>query len=319
MEKRKAATERALQSIASFAPVEDVGLAWLDHTAHVEDLRDIARHVPENGKLPALVEGVQRLPGPQEVIASLTNGEAPPPAFLASFGRGKRDGAEDFRRVNAASLRATVPLVPQLDGNYLQIHSSCRSRRPLLTDATLRIIPLDGRPHLRGPLRGWSGDARGHWESDTLVVETTNFNNRDAQLRRRRTPAEESGDRALRPAICRTSSSTRRRSWTPRRFRTGSCCRSRWARLDSRIYEDACHEHNYKPDERAVRRAQRKSGRRPQSRPIIAFFLFQLGQPIVIHALPALPALQPQYLRFCCRTMSNVAVSAMAITAITPA
>ncbi len=36
-----------------------------------------------------------------------------------------------------------------------------------------RIIPLDGRPH--HPLRQWRGTARGHWEGDTLVVETRNF------------------------------------------------------------------------------------------------------------------------------------------------
>ena len=39
-----------------------------------------------------------------------------------------------------------------------------------------RMIPLDGRPHV-GPLnRQWLGDARGRWEGDTLIVETTNFN-----------------------------------------------------------------------------------------------------------------------------------------------
>jgi hypothetical protein len=38
-----------------------------------------------------------------------------------------------------------------------------------------RIAPLDGRPHISPAIRQWMGDARGHWEGDTLVVETTNF------------------------------------------------------------------------------------------------------------------------------------------------
>src|SRR5206468_13043572 len=38
-----------------------------------------------------------------------------------------------------------------------------------------RIIPLDRRPHISDKLRQYMGDARGRWEGDTLVVETTNF------------------------------------------------------------------------------------------------------------------------------------------------
>ena len=43
----------------------------------------------------------------------------------------------------------------------------------------VRIIPLDGRPHLPQTVRRWTGSYRGHWEGETLVVETTNFNGKN--------------------------------------------------------------------------------------------------------------------------------------------
>jgi hypothetical protein len=42
----------------------------------------------------------------------------------------------------------------------------------------VRMIPLDGRPHLPSNVRLWLGDSRGHWEGDTLVVDTTNFSSK---------------------------------------------------------------------------------------------------------------------------------------------
>jgi hypothetical protein len=52
--------------------------------------------------------------------------------------------------------------------DYVAIHSE------MIHEA--RVIPLDGRPHLNAAVRSWTGDSRGHWDGDTLVVDTTNFN-----------------------------------------------------------------------------------------------------------------------------------------------
>jgi hypothetical protein len=41
-----------------------------------------------------------------------------------------------------------------------------------------RIIPLDGRPHLPSSVKLWNGDSRGRWEGNTLVIDTTNYNNK---------------------------------------------------------------------------------------------------------------------------------------------
>jgi hypothetical protein len=41
-----------------------------------------------------------------------------------------------------------------------------------------RVIPLDGGPHVDSRIRSWSGDSRGRWEGESLVVDTTNFNGR---------------------------------------------------------------------------------------------------------------------------------------------
>jgi hypothetical protein len=243
IEKRKGARENALRSIATFAPVEDVGVAWLDHTAHVEDLRTSLITYPENGKLPLLVEGVQRLPGPEAVIAALTDGESPPPAFLASFGRGKRDGPEDFPPSERCLVAAQVPLVPQLDGNYLQILQAA-DHVVLLTDATQRIVPLDGKPHLPGQLRSWSGDARGHWEGDTLVVETTNFNNRTRSFAGAGRPLK----KAVTERFVRRSAKVLEYEATivdPATFQDRIVLSFPMGQVDSRIYEEACHEHNY--------------------------------------------------------------------------
>ncbi len=42
----------------------------------------------------------------------------------------------------------------------------------------VRVVPLDGRAHVSSKIRSYMGDTRGHWDGNTLVVETTNLNGR---------------------------------------------------------------------------------------------------------------------------------------------
>ena len=73
-------------------------------------------------------------------------------------------------------FNAGPPLTP---GGYNQnmqvVHT--KDYVAMLTEMvhTVRVVPLDGRPRLSESIHQWSGDARGHWEADTLVIETGNF------------------------------------------------------------------------------------------------------------------------------------------------
>jgi hypothetical protein len=76
-----------------------------------------------------------------------------------------------------AFLTAGPPMLPySYNSNYqiLQTRDAFVVHAEMIHDT--RIIRLDGRPHLPAAIRSWLGDSVGRWAGDTLVVETTNFN-----------------------------------------------------------------------------------------------------------------------------------------------
>ena len=91
------------------------------------------------------------------------------------------EGPEDRSLSERCILWATAgpPMMPSFYNNNYQIVQApgyVTILVEMIHDA--RIIPLDNRPHVDGGVRQWMGDPRGHWEGNTLVVETTNFNDK---------------------------------------------------------------------------------------------------------------------------------------------
>jgi len=75
-----------------------------------------------------------------------------------------------------------IPMLPgAADNNLLQIVEG-PGYVVLLheIDHSTRVIPTDGRPHISQNIREYQGDSVGHWEGNTLVVDTTNFTDRTA-------------------------------------------------------------------------------------------------------------------------------------------
>jgi len=104
-----------------------------------------------------------------------------------------------------------------------------------------RVIPLDGRPHLDPAIRQWTGDPRGHWEGDTLVVETKNFSSKSRFLQSSENlhlleRFTRIGPQTLRWELTISDQTTWTKPWSVRIL---------LAKSEDDIFEYACHEGNY--------------------------------------------------------------------------
>jgi hypothetical protein len=151
--------------------------AGSDHAANVQTFHRVAYGSrvfgfsslvvdPPNGRTPPLTAD-----GRARVAAA---------AGIGSFGPGPFDTFEDFSlydRCIARGLSAGMSAV--LYGNGIVIAQSPDS--VTITYEMVhetRVIPLDGRPHLADGVMQYNGNARGHWDGDTLVIETHGFTNK---------------------------------------------------------------------------------------------------------------------------------------------
>jgi hypothetical protein len=117
---------------------------------------------PPNGQFPELTEAAK----------------AKAPSMGSSWGREVFDKPTDFDTWDRCITRGLPPsMFPFNYNNGIEIHQApgyVVVRLEMIHEA--RIIPVDGRPPLDPAIKQWMGESRGHWEGNTLVVETTNFN-----------------------------------------------------------------------------------------------------------------------------------------------
>jgi hypothetical protein len=257
-EKEWAATAEEVRTRAERRPANaaaDVALAynneWYDRGAPLKRTSLIVD--PSNGKLPPLTPDGQR-----RVAANAA----------ARARRGPADSWEDRSLQERCLLYHAVPPFPTgYNNNYLiaQTPEYVAIQYEML--AEIRIIPLDGRPHLGPNLRQWMGNSRGRWEGNTLVVETTDFSDKTTF----RFPASD----ALRVVerFTRTADGTIDYDFTvhdPATYTKPWTAVLPLARSEGPIYEYACHEGNYgmtnlllghRAEEKAAAEAAKKSSR----------------------------------------------------------
>ena len=132
---------------------------WIDRGTKVVATRQSSLIVdPPDGKLPPFT------PGGEKTQTALTEA------------RKRSAGPEDRYLAERCivGFNAGPPMLSSAYNNLVQLFQIPGSV-VILNEMvhSWRIVPMDGRPH--GTVRQWSGDSRGRWEGDTLVIDTTNF------------------------------------------------------------------------------------------------------------------------------------------------
>ena len=105
----------------------------------------------------------------------------------------------------------------------------------------VRVIPTDNRQHAPQGVRSWLGDSRGHWEGNTLVVETSNFNGRVAFQ-------GSSENLKVTERFTRADANTIKYEFTindPSTWETSWGGELPFTKMDGPIFEHACTEGNY--------------------------------------------------------------------------
>src|SRR5580704_9628238 len=121
---------------------------------------------PPDGRIPPLT------PEGQAAVHALRGGLGPGSHFPD-----KVDSWEDFdiysRCITRGMVSSMLPTLYNFGNEIVQAPGYVIIRNEMIHET--RVIPLDGRPHAGKDIRTYMGDSRGHWDGNTLVVETVNL------------------------------------------------------------------------------------------------------------------------------------------------
>lgn len=251
---RLAAEAEAGQDIAPDAEVAERGAPstderfvfgydhfWYEMAPIAETVRTSQIVYPENGRMPGIVEGA-----PRGNSGFLEDAEGERPVRTGSGGIGK-DGPEDRGLPERCilGLNGLPPYRPSRYNNNLQIVQN-RDHVVIMSEMlhNARIVPLTDKAPLPADIEQWTGDSRGYWDGDTLVVETRNFSAYTASLRNVGTGKK----KFLTERFTRHDYNSLDYQWTledPATFTDKITAVLPMAKVDGQLYEYACQEGNY--------------------------------------------------------------------------
>ena len=192
---------------------------------------------PPNGRIPPLTSEAQRKQAEMEEARQGIDNHTPTPG-----GWVEDLGANGLQARCITGFNSGPPMTPSAYNNNMQLFQTPdtvvvyneMNHNP-------RVIPLDGRPFTG--LRQWAGESRGHWEGDTLVVETKNFLRETSFMRGASTADLELIERFTRAGpdvLLYEVTVNDRNTWTaPWTYEVPMVLNP------EPIYEYACHEGNY--------------------------------------------------------------------------
>ena len=238
-------TALANQTEAGFEAINNIGVGgydtfWLEMGENGDNRTSLITY-PENGRFPETQEGV-----PVQVGGLGPDEPGVRPVRMVVGGIAK-DGPEDrgLSERCIIGFNSGPPFTPNLYNNNIQIFQN-KDNAVVMTEMIhdARIVPIESKTSLDDDIRLWTGDSRGYWDGDTLVVETRNFN-RFTQSFGVFGSAE---DKFLTERFTRVGPYTVEYEFTvedPSTFKDKIVAMVPMSKVDGQLYEYACHEGNY--------------------------------------------------------------------------